>query len=181
MCAKKTHSGPYSVPYNSVPPQNPQNSTDVQLLAKNSAFPIYSALFLCYAARVALPMHRCVFLFAQLGAGMTKNGLRIPCMCYRCAGASRDWRTVQLHAKWDQADRPLFQVPVDQVHDEPMVDEQHEEDEAPSYPAVDPDIDDIVSHVESLPNCHDPMHETVSAHSLPHTLFLLNSARNTPI
>jgi hypothetical protein len=96
---------------------------------------------------------------------MTKNGLRIPCMCHRCGGACKDWRTVQNHAKKDAADQPLypasldspFEYKVDQIDNE-MQDPPQQE---PPIPDMDQPAADIVSHVEALPNCHLPVYETV--------------------
>ena len=108
---------------------------------------------------------------------MTKNGLRIPCMCHRCGGASKDWRTVQNHARQEAAERPLYPASLDSPSEEkvdPIDNEmQDEPQEDPPIPAVDelkehvPDVPceeasaEFVGHVEALPNCNEPVYETV--------------------
>jgi hypothetical protein len=91
---------------------------------------------------------------------MTKNGLRYPCYCnvFHCAGAERDYRTVDNHAARDAADRPLYpgNQQQEEISQEPL----------PAAPIPDPPypevpLEDNVSHVESLPNCHEPVYETV--------------------
>jgi hypothetical protein len=102
---------------------------------------------------------------------MTRNFLRLPCHCHKCAGASKDYRTVQLHAEREIADRPLFLAPQESRAEEnnnaadndSYMDEgiQPEDDPGPAVPHGALEMDDIVSHVESLPNCNDPIYETV--------------------
>jgi hypothetical protein len=94
---------------------------------------------------------------------MTKNGLRIPCFCTKCGGASKDYRTVDAHARREEADRPLFRAPIDLpeiTHDD---DEDMQPEEAPVQPYPDGMVDvyDHVSHVESMPNCNQPVYESV--------------------
>jgi len=103
------------------------------------------------------------------GTWMTLNGMRVPCPCRKCNGASKDYRTAKRHAEKEAADRPLFPpalqpVAVAEVNDN----ENKMEDDAP--PNCDPaennewafeSVDDIVSHVEVLPNCHEPAYKTV--------------------
>ena len=97
---------------------------------------------------------------------MTKNGLRLPCMCYSCNGASRDYRTVQAHAKKSAAERPVYpegleekmqNIPQDDQIMHPIEPEPQVTD--PPYPQAA--VEDVVSHVEMLPNCHEPAYETV--------------------
>ena len=103
-------------------------------------------------------------------AGMTKNGLRLPCMCHKCNGASRDYRTVQNHTARDIADRPLFPplFPVNHVLEDPPLPVApdpplpavHDGPE-PDQPYPDVPLEDMVSHVEAMENCNEPVYETV--------------------
>jgi hypothetical protein len=97
---------------------------------------------------------------------MTKNGLRLPCMCVKCGGASKDYRTVERHAATEAADVPLFPLlfPVDHVQgqappDPPAVEEQEAPEPNPPYPDVP--LEGMVSHVEAMENCHEPVYDTV--------------------
>jgi hypothetical protein len=99
---------------------------------------------------------------------MTKNGLRLPCMCAKCGGADRDYRTVKRHAAAEAANAPLFPLlfPVDQVQDQapphppvPALEDQKAPEPAPPYPAVF--VEDMVSHVEAMENCHEPVYDSV--------------------
>ena len=102
---------------------------------------------------------------------MTLNGVRIPCYCHRCLGASKCYRTVARHTKWDAADGPLFPSTPDTPSEEkldPTIDNQLEQpvqnmddDLVRPYPESISVEDDIVSHVESLPNCNEPIYQTV--------------------
>jgi hypothetical protein len=125
---------------------------------------------------------------------MTLNGLRVPCLCRRCAGKSRDYRTVALHAARDEADRPLFQRPVDDAafNEDNIIEQKVEsEDEPalpPNYPEEDVELDDIVSHVEAMANCNMPIYESVQrSNTRFHYTTTLNNAlymyrsRNVPI
>ena len=103
------------------------------------------------------------------GTWMTNNGLRVPCPCLNCNGSSRDYRTARRHAALEAADRPLFPpalqpVAVAEVNDN----ENKMEDDPPPHcdpadnnEAASESVDDIVSHVEVLPNCHEPAYKTV--------------------
>ena len=95
---------------------------------------------------------------------MTKNGLRRPCYCraHKCGGRERDYRTVDKHAQKDDADRPLYPVADVDSDQQEHIDPEH----LPPLPIQDPPyaevaMEDIVSHVESLPHCHEPVYETV--------------------
>ena len=101
---------------------------------------------------------------------MTLNGLRLPCMCTRstCNGAEKDYRTVRAHAKKDLENRPLFPAALEQdnaLANPPIPVENKQEEMPPDLPY--PDIpnddhnDDLVSYVEALPNCHEPVYMTV--------------------
>ena len=98
---------------------------------------------------------------------MTKNGRRVNCYCstYQCRGKEMDWRTRDRHDAKDVADRPLY----------PVDDEHHQQDEqinlhpeplptppVAAQPYEEVPLEDIVSHVDSLPHCNDPIYETVS-------------------
>jgi hypothetical protein len=96
---------------------------------------------------------------------MTRNYLRVPCMCHRCGGAERDYRTLKKHAEKDAANRPLF--PLEEAKDN-HIDQPMQEHAQPIPPPPDIDepyheaaLEDIVSYAETLPNCHEPVYNTV--------------------
>jgi hypothetical protein len=95
---------------------------------------------------------------------MTKNGLRVPCPCHRkaCNGAVKDYRTVQTHARLDAADIPLFPADHDE-HNGGMEDagDHHGGPEEQEQHDSDLDVDDIVSHAETLPKCYEPICDPV--------------------
>ena len=99
------------------------------------------------------------------GPEMTKNDLRIPCMCYLCNGASKDYRTVRAHAKNYSAERPVYPEGHDEEQNMPQPDPVIQPDQPDPYvpdpPYPQASVADIVSHVEMLPNCHDPAYPTV--------------------
>jgi hypothetical protein len=97
---------------------------------------------------------------------MTKNGLRVPCMCSKCNGASRDYRTVRDHLAREADDRPLFP----ESFSSPPEAKSADNDNLAPDPSVEPDddlayvysaFDDMVSHAEALPGCHEPIYESV--------------------
>jgi hypothetical protein len=102
---------------------------------------------------------------------MTKNGLKYPCYCWRCLGASKDYRTVDNHTEWDIADRPLYRGPIEAdvqpdnnpPEPNPRIHNEIKSDDAvvQPYPAGDLEVEDIVSHVEALPNCNQPIYQSV--------------------
>ena len=128
-----------------------------------------------------------------LGTKMTKNGLRIPCHCSKCCGASKDYRTVANHYRQQEAARPLFPAsldspseakcdPIDNRPDHAipnMEDQMEDEGNRPVPPPTAPE--DYVSHVESLPNCHEPIYQTVfnALYVVPCTILPLYEAWRT--
>jgi hypothetical protein len=102
---------------------------------------------------------------------MTKNGVRVPCWCPKCNGDARDYRTVAVHARLATANRPLFPTPLDApsvvIHNYPDVQQATENEELsaqdPILPRQQPDSEDeeIVSHVQALPNCNVPIYDSV--------------------
>jgi hypothetical protein len=105
---------------------------------------------------------------------MTLNGRRVNCYClvYRCQGKEVDWRTRESHKNKDRANCPLFPVHVeDPSQDEHMNQEPEElpDPRAPPVPYGEMPGDDFVSHIHALPNCNEPVFETV--HTLCHDCF----------
>ena len=101
---------------------------------------------------------------------MTKNGLRIPCMCYLCNGASKDYRTVRAHVDNYRAERPVYpegheEKKEDMPHQHPVVQPNQPNHNVPDPPYPPASVEDIVSHVETLPNCNEPAYETVHTHA----------------
>jgi hypothetical protein len=111
-------------------------------------------------------------------AAMTLNGVRVPCPCSRCRGVPRDYRTVQKHKAKEAADQPLFPMAIDPPSgskvDNEMADVPEEQKEIVEpeeqkeivEPASEqlyspPAVEDMVSHVEALPSCYEPLYETV--------------------
>jgi hypothetical protein len=101
---------------------------------------------------------------------MTRNGQRVNCYCdvYRCQGKEIDWRTRNIHAKKDAENRPFYPVedaePQQEEHKDQDGSPQQEELPSPSVPPLpqqDVPFEDIVSHVNSLPNSDDPVFHTV--------------------
>jgi hypothetical protein len=107
---------------------------------------------------------------------MTKNGLRVPCMCRKCNGASRDYRTARDHLAREAADRPLFPESFSSPPEAKSADNENKMGDDPDpdpglpIPSVDPEddlayvysaFDDMVSHAEALPGCHEPIYESV--------------------
>ena len=98
------------------------------------------------------------------GAAMTRNGVKYKCHCNRCRGAFRDWRTIIRHA--EASDRPLFPPSLEEKSDpinkeddhadHDMDVDKHDDDPIMANPA-DTQAD-LVSHVESLPNCNEPVY-----------------------
>ena len=75
---------------------------------------------------------------------------------------------MERHARIARDARPLFPVALDsssEMKSEDVDDPVHQPQQAPPVPAVDepgpPYDDDIVSHVEAMPGCHEPVYETV--------------------
>jgi hypothetical protein len=104
---------------------------------------------------------------------MTKNGVRVPCMCHKCHGASKDYRTARDHMAREEADRPLFPESFSSPPEAKSADnDEQKEDSEPELPipGMDPEdnlpylysvFDDMVSHAEALPGCHEPIYESV--------------------
>jgi hypothetical protein len=97
---------------------------------------------------------------------MTKNGLRVNCYClaYACAGKEMGWRARDDHARKDAANRPLYPVVEDQSNGQDQVYPDEGGEPAPLNPPpsyYDVPMDDIVSHVETLPNVNEPLFNTV--------------------
>jgi hypothetical protein len=102
---------------------------------------------------------------------MTLNGVRVPCYCRKCAGASRDYRTAERHASEEAADRPLYPAALDassvakddQIdnHEVPFQPEVEHKEQVPSPPCPAVHIEDMVSHVEVMPGCNEPVYESV--------------------
>ena len=92
---------------------------------------------------------------------MTKNNLRVNCYCLwkNCQGKLCDYRTERSHAAKDTANRPRY--PEDNKHQE-----AEQMDPVPPSVVLPPSEEewgeDIYSHVENLPNCNEPVYETVS-------------------
>ena len=102
---------------------------------------------------------------------MVKNGLVVNCYCNykRCGGKQIDWRTHGVHAAKDAADRPLFPVPEEDENNhsnECMEQKEVPEstDNLPPYHEVP--IEDIVSHIDTLPNVNEPVFQTVPSRIL---------------
>jgi hypothetical protein len=97
---------------------------------------------------------------------MTKNGRRVNCYCltYRCHGKNVDWRTRDKHAAKDADNRPLYPVGAEELPHEEHGSQEPEElvpPPTPPLPYGEVPYDEIVSHVETLPSCNDPVFETV--------------------
>jgi hypothetical protein len=97
---------------------------------------------------------------------MTKNGRRVNCYClvYRCQGKEVDWRTRDTHAAKDADNCPLYPIEVEEPQQDECMSQDPEELPAPPAPPVpygEMPYDDIVSHVEALPGCNEPVFQTV--------------------
>jgi hypothetical protein len=97
---------------------------------------------------------------------MPWNGRKINCYCEgrRCGGKPLDWRTHRDHANDDAANRPLYPVnALDENNHFGDYMEQKEDvgSDDPLPPYHDVPVEDIVSHVESLPNVNEAAYTSV--------------------
>ena len=106
---------------------------------------------------------------------MTLNGVRVPCYCKQCGGRSRDYRTAEKHASAEKADQPLYPSTLEaspKAKDDHIDNQQlpippvvEQKEQVPSAPYPDVLIEDMISHVEAMPNCNMPVFETVPRHT----------------
>jgi hypothetical protein len=123
---------------------------------------------------------------------MTKNGLRVPCMCRKCNGADKDYRTARDHLAREAADRPLFP---ESFSSPPEAKSADNDEKKENDPGVDPAddlayvysaFDDMVSHAEALPGCHEPIYESVCSTQFPfqhiqHTIYRLDALADVTV
>jgi hypothetical protein len=105
---------------------------------------------------------------------MVNNGKRVNCYCsaHRCQGKEVDWRTRDAHGIKDADNRPLYREP---AAPRPPGEEKFDGDNPSGIPEAlqhqmpyqSVPMEDVVSHVDTLPNCNEPVYETVLVFSLP--------------
>jgi hypothetical protein len=109
-------------------------------------------------------------------------------MCYLCNGASKDYRTVRAHADNYRAERPVYPEGHEENkedHHDPVIQPNQPHPNVPDPPYEPASVEDIVSHVETLPNCNEPAYESVHTHDASsqhialhreHTVININNA-----